>query len=608
MILALLLATIIQMVLGELAPKNLAIARAEAIALRLSRSTLMYLTIAGPLIHVFDAASNRILRRVGIEPVEELPQGATAQDLDRIIATSYEQGLLDQDTTRLLDRGLDFRHRIAGEVMMPRVDVVTVHEDDPLTRVVELLDTGHSRFPVIGASVDEVVGVISVGEVVEVEPEDRQHVTVGSLASPPVVVPFTLPLPAVLEQLRTAHRQLAIVVDEFGGFAGIVTLEDIAEELVGEIRDEDDLPEAGLIKNPDGSLDPAGALAARPGGGGDRGQLAGGRRLRDGVRAGDGTTRADPRGRGRGGRRTAAALRSRWQTGATGVRAAQGRDLAATRARARRPGAAAMNTAVALLISLVLLVLNGFFVSAEFALVASKRHRLEQAAAEGSRSARSAIAGISELSLMLAGAQLGITLCTLGLGSLSEPAVAHLLEPLFELIGLPDQVGHVVALIIAVGGIGLLHVVLGEMAPKSWAISDPERTALLLAMPFRAFTFIVRPLLVVLNGLANGCLRLIGVTPQNELANAHGPDDLRLLIDSSREHGTLAAPEHDLLTAMLALQNTTVAQVMTPTSQLSTVPAQATAREVELTSRREGRLAAGGGELGCCHLRVRARQ
>ncbi|HET6294650.1 MAG TPA: hemolysin family protein [Kribbella sp.] len=252
-ILALLLATIIQMVLGELAPKNLAIARAEALALRLSRSTLMYLTIAGPLIHLFDAASNRILRRIGIEPVEELPQGATAQELDRIIATSYEQGLLDQDTMRLLDRGLDFRDRTAGEVMVPRVDVVTVHEDDPLTRVVELLDSGHSRFPVVGASVDEVVGVISVAEVVAVEPEARQHTTVGPRAAPPVVVPFTLLLPAVLEQLRTAHRQLAIVVDEFGGFAGVVHLEDIAEELVGEIRDEDDLPEAELIKKPDGS-------------------------------------------------------------------------------------------------------------------------------------------------------------------------------------------------------------------------------------------------------------------------------------------------------------------------------------------------------------------
>jgi CBS domain containing-hemolysin-like protein len=252
-VLALLLATIIQMVFGELAPKNLAIARAEAIALRLSRSTLIYLAVAGPLIHVFDATSNRILRRVGIEPVEELPQGATAQDLDRIIATSYEQGLLDEDTMRLLDRGLDFRHRNADEVMTPRVDVLTVHRDAPLTRVVELLDTGHSRFPVIGGSVDEVVGVIAIGDVVEVEPADRFHVLAGSLASEPVVVPSTLPLPAVLQALRTAHRQLAIVVDEFGGFAGVLSLEDIAEELVGEIRDEDDLPEPDLIENPDGS-------------------------------------------------------------------------------------------------------------------------------------------------------------------------------------------------------------------------------------------------------------------------------------------------------------------------------------------------------------------
>ncbi|GAA0607172.1 HlyC/CorC family transporter [Kribbella sandramycini] len=248
-----------------------------------------------------------------------------------------------------------------------------------------------------------------------------------------------------------------------------------------------------------------------------------------------------------------------------------------------------MSTTLALLISLGLLAANGFFVAAEFALVASKRHRLEEAAAAGSRSARSAIAGISELSLMLAGAQLGITLCTLGLGSLSEPAVAHLLHPLFELVHLPEGVGHVIALIIAVGGIGLLHVLLGEMAPKSWAISNPERAAQALAMPFRGFTTLVRPLLLTLNGIANLCLRLIGVTPQNELASAHGPDELRLLIDSSREHGTLEAPEHDLLTAMLALQNITIAQVMTPIERLVTVPYDASARDVELTSRREGR-------------------
>ncbi|HEY9339632.1 MAG TPA: hemolysin family protein [Kribbella sp.] len=275
-----------------------------------------------------------------------------------------------------------------------------------------------------------------------------------------------------------------------------------------------------------------------------------------------------------------------------------------------------MSTTWALIISAVLLALNGFFVAAEFALVASKRHRLEEAAASGSLAARAAIAGVGELSLMLAGAQLGITLCTLGLGSLSEPAVAHLLHPLFELAHVPEGVGHVIALIIAVAGIGLLHVLLGEMAPKSWAISDPERSALVLALPFRGFTYLFRPLLIVLNWLANLCVRLVGVTPQNELANAHGPDELRLLIESSREHGTLAEPEHELLTAMLALQNTTVGQVMTPIGRLSTVPSTATAREVELTSRREGhsRLAVVSsgtdGDTGICgivHVRDAAR-
>jgi CBS domain containing-hemolysin-like protein len=271
-----------------------------------------------------------------------------------------------------------------------------------------------------------------------------------------------------------------------------------------------------------------------------------------------------------------------------------------------------MSTPLALIISVILLALNGFFVAAEFALVASKRHRLEEDAAAGSRSARAAIAGVSELSVMLAGAQLGITLCTLGLGSLSEPAIAHLLSPLFELAHVPEGAAHVISLIIAVGGVALLHVLLGEMAPKSWAISDPERSALILALPFRAFTWVFRPLLLALNWVANLCVRLVGVTPQNELANAHGPDELRLLIESSRQHGTLEEPEHELLTAMLALQNSTVAQVMTPIGDLSTVPATATAREVECTSRREGhsRLAvvdAGTTICGIVHVRDAAR-
>ncbi|HEX5739968.1 MAG TPA: hemolysin family protein [Pilimelia sp.] len=247
-VLALVLATVIQMVLGELAPKNLAIARPVELARALSRSTLVYLAAAGPLIRVFDSVANRLLRRVGIEPVEELPQGATREDLDRIIADSRARGLLDEDTSRLLDHGLDFRHRTAGEAMVPRVHVVTVDADAPATAVVDLLDSGHSRFPVTGNSVDDLVGVVSVADVSTIPPAARGDVPVRAFAPPPLLIPESLPLPAVLELLRAERRQLACVLDEYGGFAGVVTLEDVAEELVGEIRDEDDLPEASAVR------------------------------------------------------------------------------------------------------------------------------------------------------------------------------------------------------------------------------------------------------------------------------------------------------------------------------------------------------------------------
>jgi CBS domain containing-hemolysin-like protein len=256
MVVALLFATVVQMVLGELAPKNLAIAKPEAVARALSRSTVIYLTVTGPLIRVFDATATRLLRAVGIEPVEELPQGATSEDLDRIIETSKSHGALDARAARLLDHGLDFRTRTAAEVMRPRVDVTSIGAAEPASRVVELLDTGHSRFPVIGDGLDDVIGVVSINDVVTVEPSARSTTTVRDLATDPVALPESCPLPQVLDRLKAAHRQMAVVVDEFGSFAGIITLEDVAEELVGEIRDEDDLPEPVIERDGDGWLVP----------------------------------------------------------------------------------------------------------------------------------------------------------------------------------------------------------------------------------------------------------------------------------------------------------------------------------------------------------------
>lgn len=246
-------ATLVQMVLGELGPKNLAIARPVPLARALSRSTLIYLAVAGPVIQLFDKASNALLRRVGIEPLEELPQGATPEDLHRIIAESHTDGLLDADLSRLLGRGLAFRTHVAEEVMTPRIDVQTVQADEPASRVIELLDTGHSRFPVIGRDIDDIVGVIGLHELLEVSPHERATALVSDLASEALILPESLPLPRVLEALREQHRQIAVVVDEYGGFSGVITFEDVAEEVVGEIWDEGDAEPETPRPRPDGA-------------------------------------------------------------------------------------------------------------------------------------------------------------------------------------------------------------------------------------------------------------------------------------------------------------------------------------------------------------------
>jgi magnesium and cobalt exporter, CNNM family len=255
LILTLLFSTVVQMIIGELAPKNLAIARAVPVAKTLSRSTLAYRAITAPVVRLFDNTSNWLLRLAGIEPVQELPEGATAEDLEQIIADAQAGGHLDAETSRLMEHGLEFRQHIAAEAMAPRVSVTTVSADEPLTGVVALLErTGHSRFPVLGpGGVDDIIGVVGVFDVLAVAPDRRATTTAGTVAVPPVLVPATLPLPAVLDRLRGLHRQLACVVDEYGGLAGIITLEDVAEELVGPIRDEADPPEPVTARQRDGS-------------------------------------------------------------------------------------------------------------------------------------------------------------------------------------------------------------------------------------------------------------------------------------------------------------------------------------------------------------------
>ncbi|MER7562079.1 hemolysin family protein [Streptomyces sp. NPDC048523] len=258
-VLAFVLATVVQMVLGELAPKNLAIAVPERLAKALAPSTLGYLKVVGPLVHVFDGAANRLLRRAGIEPVEELHHGATLEELGHLIGESHEQGELPRDTAELLDHALEFSERTLDEVMVPRVDAVFVRGDATAAEAIDLIARhGHSTYPVLGDHPDDVPGVLGVRELTRLPAQELTRTTARVLARTPLLLPDTLPLPQAVEQMRERDDEFAVVLDEHGGVAGIVTYEDIAEELVGDIADESDTVTEVAVPDGDGWLVDAG--------------------------------------------------------------------------------------------------------------------------------------------------------------------------------------------------------------------------------------------------------------------------------------------------------------------------------------------------------------
>ncbi|MEU1727263.1 hemolysin family protein [Nonomuraea sp. NPDC050227] len=264
-----------------------------------------------------------------------------------------------------------------------------------------------------------------------------------------------------------------------------------------------------------------------------------------------------------------------------------------------------------ILVSLALLFFNALFVAAEFAFVSARRHRLEEMASGGNRlvrvAAKSAVGGGRQLSLMLAGAQLGITLCTLGLGQVTEPAIEHFLEPVFAAVGVPESLRMPIALTIALALVTFLHMVVGEMAPKSWALTHPERAALVLTLPFRGFTQLMRPLLSSLNGLTNLILRLFGVQPRDELATTRTPRQLAMLVGESGRMGLLDREEHDLLTRALRLQAEGIERLMVPIDRAVKVPPAAGSAQIRARAAGSGhlRLLVGGpaGIEGVLHAR-----
>lgn len=237
----------------------------------------------------------------------------------------------------------------------------------------------------------------------------------------------------------------------------------------------------------------------------------------------------------------------------------------------------------------ILLTVNAFFVASEFALLASRRSRMTALADDGNRAAAAALASLQELSLTMAAAQLGITLASLALGAVAEPTIAHGLEQLFGRTALPEHISGALGLGLGLGLVTVAHTVVGELAPKSWAISHPERSALLISRLFRGFTVLVRPVVFALNNSANGVVRLLGQQPQDALALAHSPADLSLLLDESAAHGLLDRDQQELLSRAIDLDELDAESAMVPRGDIVAVAAATGITELEHIAATTGR-------------------
>jgi CBS domain containing-hemolysin-like protein len=247
-----------------------------------------------------------------------------------------------------------------------------------------------------------------------------------------------------------------------------------------------------------------------------------------------------------------------------------------------------VSTGWAIAISVVLLAANAFFVGAEFALVSARRSVVEPRADEGNRLARIALGAMERVSLMMAGAQLGITICSLGLGYLGEPAIAHLLEGPFESIGVPEAAVHPIAFLIALSIVSFLHIVLGEMVPKNLALAGPERAALVLAPVLLVVVRVLHPAIASLNWIANMVLRAVGVHPKDEVTSAFTRDEVAGLVDESRREGLIDHHERRLLVGALKFEERDARSVLLPAETLETVSPDVTPDELERVAARTG--------------------
>lgn len=253
LVMAMVLATLLSMLLGELVPKNMAIALSFPVGRALARPQLVFTAIFKPAIVLLNGFSNKVLHIFGLEAKEEISGARTPAELASLVRRSAAMGTLDAGTANFVARTLNFSTRTAADVMTPRIRVEMIDADQPVSDVVDAARrTGYSRFPVIGDSADDIRGLVHVKKAVAVPWERRQNLEAGAIMTEVLRVPETIHLDALLAELREGNLQLAVVLDEYGGTAGIATLEDLVEEIVGEVADEHDKVRPGLLQSASG--------------------------------------------------------------------------------------------------------------------------------------------------------------------------------------------------------------------------------------------------------------------------------------------------------------------------------------------------------------------
>ncbi|MEU7857663.1 hemolysin family protein [Nonomuraea sp. NPDC049141] len=262
-VLAIVISTVAQMVLGELVPKNAALSRPMAVARLATPPQRVFSAAFGPLIKVCNAVANGLVRRLGAEPQEELASARSPEELGLLVRLSAEAGVLRPSTAAMLQRALRFGGKIAAEAMTPRTDCVTIAGSSSVAEFLKLARrTRHLRIPVGGAELDDILGVASVPRACAVPVAERERTPVTAIARPAVTVPESVNLEVVQERLSSTGVEMAVVIDEYGGFAGIVTVEDLVEELIGDIADEYDLPEEESAEPTAALLAPGASISA----------------------------------------------------------------------------------------------------------------------------------------------------------------------------------------------------------------------------------------------------------------------------------------------------------------------------------------------------------